>query len=283
MTLQAQIDALEKLATIDSDLEELHEQLSKEKETFQGKKTHLATLEATLGHSRQSIEEMDRVRGDLIQEVRQMSIQIERSREKFSRCRTEREANAAQRELEELRRLYRDRELEIEKLSGLSEQARTEMDTTQTKHTELASEVGESETAVASRLGDAEKKTATKEEERKALVALVKPALYRRYEMVRKRRGRALAFTVDGTCSECHMRLPPMAFQKLMQSEDFTQCPSCQRILYYRVTDLESEDGAAKAEAELGSAEQKAAEPTKSADGDSSESAAPDTQSSSPS
>ena len=69
---------------------------------------------------------MERTRNDLSGELRQMSRQIERSREKLSRCRTEREANAAQRELEELRKLYRDREQDIERLEALIGQAREE-------------------------------------------------------------------------------------------------------------------------------------------------------------
>jgi hypothetical protein len=29
------------------------------------------------------------------------------------------------------------------------------------------------------------------------------------------------------------MRLPPMMFQKMQRGDDFDQCPSCARILYY--------------------------------------------------
>jgi len=87
----------------------------------------LASLEERLGRSQKNSADMDKMRGDLMGEVRQMSIQVERSREKLSRCRTEREANAAQREIEELRKLYRDREIEVEKLDGFLEQARTDM------------------------------------------------------------------------------------------------------------------------------------------------------------
>jgi predicted nucleic acid-binding Zn-ribbon protein len=62
----------------------------------------------------------------------------------------------------------------------------------------------------------------------------VKPDLYRRYEMIRKRKGTALAWTRDGTCSACHIRLQPMLFQKLLRADEFGQCPSCNRILYFR-------------------------------------------------
>ena len=75
-----------------------------------------------------------------------------------------------------------------------------------------------------------------------ALVAKVKPELYRRYEMIRKRKGTALASTTDGTCSACHIRLQPMLFQKLLRAEEFGQCPSCNRILYFRSAPLPEAD-----------------------------------------
>jgi predicted nucleic acid-binding Zn-ribbon protein len=37
------------------------------------------------------------------------------------------------------------------------------------------------------------------------------------------------------------MRLPPMAFQQLMRGDDFQQCPSCNRIIYYRAAEESAE------------------------------------------
>jgi predicted nucleic acid-binding Zn-ribbon protein len=186
---------------------------------------------------------MDRMRGDLVQEVRQMSVQIEKSREKLSRCRTEREANAAQRELEELRKLLRDREHEIEKLTTLSEQARADIDVATGQRNELSGELGESEGEVTTRLSDVEMRAQAQRAAREQAVARLTKldaALGRRYELVRKRRGTAVAYTQDGSCSACHVRMPPQEFQKLMRREKFGQCPSCHRIIYFRDEDQEA-------------------------------------------
>lgn len=233
--MQAQIEALERLAALDAELTRLHEELARERSALLDKKRHLEDLEQRLARSRGSIGEMDRLRGELIQEMRQMSVQLEKSREKLARCRTEREANAAQREVEELRKLYRDREIEIDKLGTLGDQARGELETTESEKSELASELGESEGAVATRLNEVEAELAEKNDRRKEVVAQVTPVLYRRYELVRKRKGTAIAFTHTGTCSACHMTLPPQLYQQLKRGTDFGQCPSCNRILYFRV------------------------------------------------
>jgi uncharacterized protein len=191
-------------------------------------------LEGRRSRDQRSVDDMERTRGELVGEMRQMSIQVEKSREKLSRCRTEREANAAQRELEELRKLYRDRELEIDKLGALVEQARGEIDKVTVERDALAGELGQNEGEVNNRLGELEKVAGVQNDARKEAVAKVKPELYRRYELIRKRRGTGIASTLDGTCSACNMRLPPMLFQQLARGTDFGQCPSCNRILYVR-------------------------------------------------
>jgi hypothetical protein len=230
--IQPQIEILEQLSAVDAEILRVDEELGREREALGQKKAHLEQLEAKLLRDRQSCEDMDKTRNDLMTEMRQMSLQVEKSREKLSRCRTEREANAAQREVEELRKLFRDREVEIEKLTSLSDSARGEIERTTAEREKIVSELGAREGAVAAQLMELEKISAEQHERRKDIVAKVPVVLYRRYEMIRKRRGTATAPVLDGTCTACHMRLPPMAFHQLMRGDDFGQCPSCNRIIY---------------------------------------------------
>ena len=246
MTIQAQIENLENLAALDVELKELRDAVKQERQGLDAKRSTLASLEERLARSQKNSGDMDKTRGDLMGEVRQMSIQVERSREKLSRCRTEREANAAQREIEELRKLYRDREIEVEKLDGFLEQARVDMAAVTSERDALLAELAAVEGDTVGRLAQGDAAVAEKEAIRAGLVANVPPVLYRRYEMIRGRRGTAISYTTDGTCSACHMRLPPMLFQGLTRENKFEQCPSCNRILYYRpgVTSDSTESGA---------------------------------------
>jgi predicted nucleic acid-binding Zn-ribbon protein len=240
--LQAQIDALENLAKLDASLTKLEAELLREGEVLSEKKSQLKKLEERFESTKASVGDMDRTRGELLQDARHMSLQMDRSREKLSRSRSEREVNAVQREIEELRKLYRDREQEIDKINGLTEQARVEMDGASSERKALLGDLGANETELASRLSELEKNVAIEREQRKELVKAVPPVLYRRYEMVRKRRGSAVAWTHGGTCSACHISIAPMMFQRLRRGEEFDQCPSCQRILYYRVAPAADED-----------------------------------------
>ncbi|MFC1643284.1 zinc ribbon domain-containing protein, partial [Myxococcota bacterium] len=87
---------------------------------------------------------------------------------------------------------------------------------------------------VTNRLDEVETLLKQRTDARSAAAGRLPPPLLRRYETVRKRRPRAIAFTEEGTCSECHVRMPPMLVQQLLRGQALATCPSCSRIIYFR-------------------------------------------------
>lgn len=233
MSIREQIAALEELAAIDVDIRRIDEELGSQRSSLEILRTESKELEARVGADRERLSEMEKTRNELHVELRQMGQQVDRSREKLQRSRNERESNAAQREMEELRKLQRDREVEINKLGDLCELARGAIVDTQKKLDELTAALAGSSDGVTQRLGELEGEKLTSNETRKAIVGRLPPTLYRRYESIRTRRPFAIAKTHDGICQGCHIRVPPMMFQKMLRQEEFEQCPNCRRILYY--------------------------------------------------
>lgn len=233
LSIPDQILALEKLAKIDAELRELQEQHAQERATLDGLKSGIARLDEKLAADAATLSTMDKARGELIQDVRNMNQQLEHSREKLGRSRTERESNAAQRELEELRKLVRDREEEIGKLTADADASRQQNEATLTEHKRLADDLAAREGDISSKLGDVGRAVQVKQAERDAAVKPLPPQLYRRYEMIRSKRGTAIAQTSDGTCKACHMSLPPQLFHRLRREPTLEQCPSCNRIIYF--------------------------------------------------
>jgi predicted nucleic acid-binding Zn-ribbon protein len=234
VNIEPQIVALENLARIDEELAVLESELTQEQSALGEKRGQLEGLDQKLSSTAGSIGEMERLRNELIAEARQIGVQMERSREKLARCRTEREVNAAQREVEEVRKLYRDREIEIQKLGPLIEQARVDNDAIVEQRQAVSSELGESVGDAETKMGSLQTRATKLRVEREAAIKDVQPVLYRRYDMIRKRKGSGLCHTTDGTCSACHIQISPMLFQVLRRGDDFDRCPSCARILYYR-------------------------------------------------
>jgi hypothetical protein len=229
-----QIQALEALAVIDEELGRLEGELLEEHRVLAQKREQLGQLEAKSAAVHSGVRDMERTRNELIAEIRQMSVQMDQSRDKLGRSRSEREVNAAQREVEELRKLYRDRELEAQKLNALIEQARQDLEKNEAERNALNQELGASAGATETRLGQLGREADERKRRREAAVKDVPVVLYRRYETIRKRRSGAISHTEKGTCSACHISLPPMMYQVLRRAAQFDQCPNCNRIIYFR-------------------------------------------------
>jgi hypothetical protein len=233
VSIREQIALLEELSAIDMDIRRIDEQLEKHRGNLGGMRSELKALEERLKVDRDSLQSLEKTRGEAHQELRNMTQQIERSREKLQRSRNERESNAAQREIEELRKLHRDREDEIERLNTAGDALKAAIEQSDTKRAGIGRELDGTSEGITASLNELEADKKTRSDRRKEFVAKLPNALYRRYESIRTRRPVAIAKTHDGTCLGCHMSIPPMMFQKMLRQEEFEQCPSCRRILYY--------------------------------------------------
>lgn len=233
MSIREQIAALEELAAIDVDIRRIDEELAKQRSHLEGMRAEVKGHEARLATDRERLSEMEKTRNELHIELRQMAQQVDRSREKLQRARNERESNAAQRELEELRKLQRDREVEISKLGELCELARASIADIEQKSGALSDALAGSTEGATSRIAELERDKLERAASRERTVPKLPPVIYRRYESIRTRRPYAIAKTHDGSCHGCHITVPPMMFQKMLRQEEFEQCPNCRRILYY--------------------------------------------------
>jgi predicted nucleic acid-binding Zn-ribbon protein len=233
LSIAEQINSLEELAKVDAELRIYDDQLNQERSALDALKGQLQKLEDKLKTDRASVLTLDKSRNDFVTEVRTMMQQIEHSREKMNRSRNEREANAAQRELEELRKLVRDREEEIGKLTTDGDAIRLTIETTEGEAKKITDELGSREGDIHSRLGDVEQQRAKRLVDREGWVKKLPPVLYRRYDMIRQKRGTGIAQTSDGTCKACNMALPPQLFHRLRREPLIEQCPSCNRIIYF--------------------------------------------------
>jgi len=160
VSIRDQIAPLEELATIDDDLRRLEEQIGKQRGSLEGMRAEAKVLEERLRSDREMLSQMEKTRSELSVELRQMTQQIERSREKLARSRNERESNAAQREIEELRKLHRDREEEIERLNTATDAAKKSIDVTDAKHRNIVQQIEGTVEGTTRQLDDAESQRA---------------------------------------------------------------------------------------------------------------------------
>lgn len=233
MSIREQIASLEELSSIDTELKRIEEQLEKHHKGLSGMQDEVKSLDERVKADRETLAAMERTRAELVGELRQMTQQIDRSREKLQRSRNERESNAAQREVEELRKLHRDREEDLERLNSAADAAKSAIDAAEKKRASISTELSGSADGITTSMGELEAEKAARTADRTRVVKTLPVVLYRRYESIRTRRPVAIAKTHDGTCLGCHLAVPPMMFQKMRRQQELEQCPHCRRILYY--------------------------------------------------
>ncbi|MBI4705369.1 MAG: hypothetical protein HY744_30045 [Deltaproteobacteria bacterium] len=248
MSITEQIADLERLVVVDRTIRELGEQIGKERQQIDGVRAELGELETRLAADSQSTAEMDKTRLDLVQELRLIDKQLQRSRERLQRARNEREANAAERELDELRKLQRDRDEEVKKITELGEQARASMEQSERRQAELRSELEGSSEGVARSVAELETRLEAARQERKLVAARLPVRLLRRYDRLSTRLPAPVAAcqqaeALQGTCLGCHIQLPPAMFHRMLSRTQFEECPNCHRIIYYRPAEPEGGAG----------------------------------------
>lgn len=218
---------------MDGEVKALEEKLKEERGILGGMKESLKKLDDRLQADRATVGSADKQRNELHMDVRTMTQQIEQSREKLNRSRTERESQAAQRELEELRKLIRDREDDIQRIDNDTAAVRSAVETTEGEHKALSEELAAKEGEINAKVSQLESDRAQKGGGRDTIVKRLPAQLYRRYEMIRQKRDGAIAQTTDGTCNKCNMALPPQVYHRLRREPLIEQCPSCNRLIYF--------------------------------------------------
>jgi predicted nucleic acid-binding Zn-ribbon protein len=111
-------------------------------------------------------------------------------------------------------RIMAEIQVKIDALNGVLE----------TKRSEVGTQVSEADKEIASYAGD-----------RSSIVAEITPPVMSRYNRIRKVYSDAIAIVSRGNCSCCNVSLPPQMYIQVQKGLELLTCPSCQRLLYYKV------------------------------------------------
>jgi hypothetical protein len=167
-------------------------------------------------------------------DVQAQELKISKLRDQMLQAKTNEQYRAFQNEIEFCQKEIRKLEDRILELMGESEPLEKNVKSAEVALKSEKTQVEAEKRQAMERTGADQKSVREFEKERAGLVAGVTPAVYLRYERVRKtRRGIAVAEVVDGRCSACYMAMRPQFFQDLKRGEEVMACESCLRILYY--------------------------------------------------
>jgi predicted nucleic acid-binding Zn-ribbon protein len=231
------MDVLRELVVVDEEIRKLDQELGKEREALESVKSDLTRVRGIVEKQRAQYELLENDRGSRIQEARVLGQQLERSREKLSRARNEKETNAVQREIEETRKLLRDVEDAVGKRMIELDELKKGILENEEQEASYVARIGAVEGATSERLRDIETARGERAGVRAGIANRLPQTVLRKYDQIRTKRQTGAARLEGGRCTACNIHLPPQLATRIVRGDVLSQCPSptCNRLLFVDV------------------------------------------------
>ena len=243
-----QLVALAKISDIDAEALRTETELREIPARIDGLLVDVKKLGELLAAEKHDLADADRLLAAQDEELSNQNQSLSKSKQKGAKARNMREADAVEREIETVRRMMKEREVERESLKEAIGKRKLSVDKHEKELTELQSYANKEKETGEQRIGELRTKLTAVLQGRAALATKVPADVLRRYDMIRsKRQGLGVAFVKDSSCSGCYVVLTPQQVIGIAKGQEFAQCPQCSRLLYSRevVQKYEAEHSAA--------------------------------------
>lgn len=231
--MRDQLKLLEELQRHDAQLIELDALKTALPQKITAAEQAIAELEKLLQRERAELADTEAFRKGQEDDQKESEAQLSRAKAKLSQVKNLKESNAVQRELETTRRQLDNREGEVQKLAAALDQQRAMIADHEAKLNESVRELDAQREATKQRLTEVAAQLAEAHKVSDEMAKQLRPDILKRYRTVRMRRIPAVVPVRDGTCSGCHMRIPPQLYNVIQRGASLEQCPNCVRIIYW--------------------------------------------------
>ncbi len=205
----------------------------------------LMQMEDELGTVREKIEKEKEIIEELEKERRKKEKELEVEKDKIKKLevrlydvKTNKEYQALLKEIESAKEANDRTEEDVLVLMDKVEDLKKDFEgsTVQLKKLEKESEIERAEIEKETRSMD--EVIAKLTTERDNLLSVVNDNLRTIYGILREKRGGIAVTNVKhGVCLGCNMNIPPQLFIEVTKNKQLIQCPSCNRILFFREND----------------------------------------------
>ena len=239
--MNEEIVELALLQQIDHQIDGIDGEIQAEQEALDGKTGDLAEREASIIELTERIDVLEKERRTLEVEVADEMVHVKDRQAKMMQVQTGREQTALLKEIEDAKKGVKEKEEKTVAIMEEVEQLTTEIEENKNLfkgETELLEEetgkVKKAITAINKR-----KKTQTNKRNKQA--KKIKPQTLRKYDKLRQHRnGLGVVNVLDGVCQGCFMAIPPQQYNLLLRGDKPLDCPTCQRIMYYKPVEEEA-------------------------------------------
>ncbi len=233
MSLREKLKALEELQQVDIETTTIRS----EAEAVPRRR---AEIDADVGVARKAWQaEQERLAGvERERRSQEQTVLAERDKVKkwegrLAEIRTPREYAALSREIDISKKTNESVGEQVKVLAAQAAEIQRSIDALQEKLDEKEAGAQEELEGLTRREQEFAGRVAALDARRAELAGKVDPALLKRYENIRQRRGGiAVTQVVGGTCRGCNRQIPPQMAIVLVRANSIEHCPNCNRIIY---------------------------------------------------
>lgn len=232
IAFQEQLSLLCELQEIDLSLHNLEQSLKTLPNKMKVVEAAYLAVKTELESTRAELSEVEKAKRSDESDLASSAEHLRVREAKLYAIKTNKEYQAALKEVSEGKRLNREREDRIL-------QAMEKIETLTKKNTQLEQDFADKEDvfkkeekSVRSEEALVREKISIASRHRPEIVSKIDKTTIRKYDFIRQRYAQAVAGVIDGICQGCSTRIPPQLFNEMLRRTDLKICPSCQRLIY---------------------------------------------------
>jgi predicted nucleic acid-binding Zn-ribbon protein len=232
-SLNEQLRLLRELQDVDLELKAIEADKERYPIEIRNLDEKLASEKEMLKERREKNELLEKERrqkeGDLELEQERMK----RAQSKLYEVKTNKEYQALLTEIETLKEISSQREIEILEIMDEIDDVKKEYAKMEKELLEMEKKIGAEKKNLEENLGKVDGLLASKKRKRTMVAKKLRPELMTFYQTLREKRRTAVVPARFGACQGCNMKIPPQMFNEVQKNEAIIVCPSCNRILYW--------------------------------------------------
>ena len=229
-----QIKKLVSLQEIDTELIQLKNRMEEAPRHLENLQNELKNLEEQKSHIEERVKLLTEQKKKLQNDIEQDSDKIKKSKNKLMMVSNTKEYHAMMREMDNLEKLNRFREEELNNLLEDLQTQQTKKEELNNEFQSLQDELATTQATLDSELQQIQERIQELEKDREKACADVPVPILSRYNFIKDRLHNPVIVSVrQSVCTGCFISIPPQSFVEIQKGEQILSCPNCQRLIYW--------------------------------------------------
>ncbi len=228
------IQLLERLQEIDVQIDKYENELTRLPQEAQEIARSIVALRREITEAKERAASIEKEQRKREQDLAVEQEKIKKSEKRLLSIKNQKEQNALNREIKLGKKITGEIEDALLELMSELETLKKILDKKESEYKHFEEDLDAKKNQLEKITKASKKALNTLNAERDEIAVQIDRDYLKKYQTIKKARGAALAEVENGSCTGCHMVLPPQLNIRILKQEELIFCPNCQRFLFVR-------------------------------------------------